>query len=210
MGFPIYGAAQAVYALVWRIRRQMSVLRDFFAAGMTPLRSHPGELIMRPIATLMMALSLITTAPAFADHAVNNARETARAAYRAADAAENLADAAYSEIRFGGGGGVRDHRHDNLEELAEAGNALHFSLSDLYRTARAADGPWRGNRDHRGDDIRSAFERVRYDFYRAAQAYDELDRYSISPRIHQLYQQVSDTYSRLEWTVGGQNLQPVE
>jgi hypothetical protein len=154
---------------------------------------------MRLLNSLIMALTVTAAVPALADHAAGNAREIARAAYRAADAAEALAAEAYREAQWGGS---RDHRPDTLRRFAEEANALHYTLSALYRAAIRAPGPF-GARDHSGDGIRFEFERVRRDFYQLGQSYHELRVYQLSPRLSDLYRSVYDTYTRLEWLVYG-------
>lgn len=171
---------------------------------------------MKLLLTLTSVLAL--SVPALADHAVDNAADTARAAYRAADDAENLAwyanrDAGPIHIDTDEPGSElelavtpEDHRGDTLRQLGQSANSLHYSLSDLYRAARAASGGF-GPQDHRGDDIRDAFRTTQYHFNRLQQSYRNLSRYRYNRNIDQLYRSVEYSFSRLQWTVLGGGIQ---
>ncbi len=173
---------------------------------------------MKLLATFVSILVL--SVPALADHAVENASATARSAYRAADDAESLASAANRDA----GGWDRwdsatkstsdvesdnvpnDHRRDTLRELGRIAHSLHYSLSDLYRTARnATDGIQ--PEDHRGDRIRDAFRLSQSQFVQLSNSYRNLSRYQYSPYIDQLYRSVQASFSSLEWTVYGRQFQ---
>lgn len=156
--------------------------------------------------------TLVMTVPAFADHAVDNAAETARAAYRAADDAEALAYAANRDAGWNREVIIEsetenhvvpeDHRDGTLREVARHANSLHYSLSDLYRAARRAGGGFTPE-DHRGDDIREEFLRSRAFFMELQRAYRDLSPYQYSRQIDTLYRALEYTFSRLEWTVRG-------
>lgn len=148
-----------------------------------------------------LVLSLSTAA--FADHSVDNAPEIARASYRAAESAEMLEQEAFRDAR---GGVFEDHRRDSLLELAQDARRLHLSLSDLYRAARDSFGGFEAvvtPEDHRGDRIRSEFARAEADFRDLQQTYYSLNGYSISNRIHSIYNSVEGTFANLQWLVYG-------
>lgn len=161
---------------------------------------------MKLLSTAASLLFAFSTS-ALADHAVDNAREIARASYRAADAAEQLENEAYRDADFGRDPVFEDHRHDSLLRLAQDAQRLHISLSDLFRSARNAGGIREEEHatpeDHRGDDIRREFDRAQSDFYALQRTYYDLRPYSISNRIHLIYNSVERTFADLQWYVHG-------
>lgn len=167
--------------------------------------------------TLIAFISVMALAmPALADHAVDNASETARLSYRSADDAEALASAANRDSGWRNDGDEPgddlesnvtplDHRSDTLRELARSANSLHYSLSDLYRAARVVSGGF-GPQDHRGDRIREAYRVSQNQFYQLQSTYRNLSRYRYSRSIDQYYRAVEYSFSRLAWTVGGNGI----
>lgn len=162
---------------------------------------------------LTLASVLALSVPALADHAVDNASETARAAYRAADDAENLswyasrdAGPIHNDDEPGddleSGSTPDDHRGDSLRQLGQIATSLHYSLSDLYRAARFGGGGF-GPQDHRGDNIRNSFRTSQYQFYQLQQTYRNLSSYQYNRQIDTLYRAVEYSFSRLQWTVLG-------
>ncbi len=160
---------------------------------------------MKLVLSLLTALFVAT--PAFADHALENARYIAQLSYTAADDAESLQHTAYREAGWIGRDldrpAPRDHREDNLLALAQAARDLHFALSDLYRVSYYAMGPVPP--DHRGDNIRAEFERARRENQRLRYAYYELSAYSLSYRLQQLYTNAQNSMESLAWYVYGAN-----
>lgn len=149
------------------------------------------------------------TGTALADHAVDNAAETARASYRAADDAELLASLAnrdagwiYERIDLENSAVPEDHRHDTLRQLARAADRLHYSLSDLYRAARYASGGF-GPEDHRGDRIRAEYFRAQQDFWEVQRAHRGLQGYRYNNQINRVYYGLEVSMQRLAWTVNG-------
>jgi hypothetical protein len=161
----------------------------------------------------ILLTSLFFSVPAFADHAVDNAAETARASYRAADDAEALAYAANRDAGWHRDGIIEsvdvesgvtpeDHRSDTLRSVARVADRLHYALSDLYRSARYASGGF-GPEDHRGDRIRDDFSKSQSYFYELQRTYRNLSPYQYNRRIDSLYRSMEYTFSRLAWTVQG-------
>ena len=161
---------------------------------------------------LMTAGSMLSAAPAFADHASDNAAEIARLAYRLASTAENLEQASerdaggWDDFRIEstaerGAIGVLDHRRDNLQQLYRTSRSLHLSASDLYRSSRGRFGP-NSPQDHRGDAIRGSYARVRQDLDQVRYVYDRL-RGQCSQQVAYLVGDVLRAYDDLEWAVYG-------
>lgn len=140
--------------------------------------------------SLIAAVTLSTTAMANnRDHTGSgDPRQIARASYRAADDAEQLARQARYSCH-------------NSYELASAANSLHYAVSDLYRAARRmSGGRVRDARDHNHDEIAALFRYVESSYYQVHRAYDYAG-YNCGYDVRRAYQSLQWDFSHLEQVI---------